>query len=180
MFSRGATPAIADQHIHDMRYQFSQTDTTLNLDNKFELPKGAKWRGQKLKIRIYVPEGKQVTMAENMDEIETQVKGNDFLSGDLLGGKTLMVHHGKVECPNCTTRSIKNDSETDEESEVIDNDTTHFPTHDVSVKINQNGVTVVGKDKNEEKVKVKIDHQGTTIIQGNSTIHKDTTIIVKK
>jgi hypothetical protein len=65
-----------------IKYRFSRTDSILNLDDKFELPKDGKWRGQRVKIRVYVPEGKNVTFADNVDQIETSVRNDYFDDGE--------------------------------------------------------------------------------------------------
>jgi phage shock protein PspC (stress-responsive transcriptional regulator) len=108
-FSRGANFADAGKNIQMIHYKYSQTDTTLNLDDKFELPKEGKWRGQKLKIRIYVPEGKDITFADNIDQIEATVKGNDYFDDGFLSGKTLEVQNGKIKCIDCKEKVISDD-----------------------------------------------------------------------
>ncbi len=104
-FSRGSNFTDANSNIQMIHYKFSQTDTTLNLDEKFELPKEGKWRGQKLKIRIYVPEGKRITFADNIDQVNVSVKGNDYFD-DMLAGKTLQIEGGRVKCPDCKEKVI--------------------------------------------------------------------------
>jgi phage shock protein PspC (stress-responsive transcriptional regulator) len=186
-FSRGASTADAARNIQMMRYKFSQTDTTLNLDDKFELPKNGQWRAQKIKIRIYVPEGKNITFADNMDQIEASVKGNDYFDDGLLSGKLLHVENGKIKCPDCKAEVI-----TDEDSDTPDDtDTIKHKEHvniqisnggkkedlkNVSVNINQNGLSLTGKNDKDEKVKVKINNQGIKVItvdtNGNTSVTK--------
>jgi phage shock protein PspC (stress-responsive transcriptional regulator) len=190
-FSRGSNFADATGNIHQMHYKYSQTDTMLNLDEKFEIPKDGKWRGQKLKIRIYVPEGKQIAFADNIDQVETSVKGNDYFDDEPLSGKTLQVEKGKIKCPDCKEKVISDDDkDAPDPPEVpeppnapgipkgpsIDVQTNGGSSHlkDVSVNINQNGVSVTGKNQNNEKVKVKVNEQGIKVItvdtNGNTTV----------
>jgi phage shock protein PspC (stress-responsive transcriptional regulator)/uncharacterized membrane protein len=193
-FSRGASFADANRNIQMMHYKFSQTDTTLNLDDKFELPKEGKWRGQKLKIRIYVPEGKHITFANNMDQIEATVKGNDYFDDGLISGTIMQVENGKIKCMNCKEKIIiKEESDLPEPPEApeppeepgvtkkqsgvsVQTGSDHSNLKNVSVKINQNGVSVFGKNDKDEHVKVKINEQGVKVItidtNGNTTITK--------
>jgi hypothetical protein len=157
--SRGASFADADKNIQMMRYKFSQTDTTLNLDDKFELPKEGKWRGQKIKIRIYVPEGKNITFADNMDQMEASVKGNDYFDDGMISGKTLHVENGKVKCPDCKEKVINDDDKDDDSkgngrSHVSVQTNGSNQLNNPSVNINQNGVSVVGTNEKGEKIKV--------------------------
>jgi phage shock protein PspC (stress-responsive transcriptional regulator) len=82
-------------------YSFSQTDSILNLSAKTQLAKTSKWRKQNLKIRLYVPEGKKVVFASNMDDIEATVKGNSGFDDTDFAGTTWIVEKGKVKCLNC-------------------------------------------------------------------------------
>jgi hypothetical protein len=187
-FSRGATFADAAKNRQQIHYKFSQTDSILNLDDKFELPKDGKWRSQKIKLRIYVPEGKRVTFAKNINQIETSVKDNDDYYDGMFPGKVLQVESGKVKCLNCKETIITEDFEGPEPPDVPDApdapdapDSTghkgHVSIHtgntkddlkDVSVNINQGGVAVSGKNKKNEDVKVKIDDHGIKVVTTDS------------
>jgi phage shock protein PspC (stress-responsive transcriptional regulator) len=101
-YSRGANSADALRNIDGIKYSLSQKDTLLDLDNKFEIPRRAKWRMQSVKIRIYVPEGHKVSLAENIDDLSISVKNKDRkYDDDILAGKTLIVRNGKVTCDEC-------------------------------------------------------------------------------
>jgi|GEM_PF-817965 len=166
-FSRGATFPDAGNNIQMIHYKYSQTDTTLNLDDKFELPKEGKWRGQKLKIRIYVPEGKSITFADNIDEMEATVKGNDYFDDGLLSGKTLEVENGKIKCIDCKEKVIS-----DDDSDSSDTPETPGTPSKGSVNINQNGISITGKGDKNEKVDIKINNKGVNINVMDSNGHK--------
>jgi phage shock protein PspC (stress-responsive transcriptional regulator) len=184
-FSRGATIADAGRNIQMMRYKFSQTDTTLNLDDKFELPKDGKWRGQKIKIRIYVPEGMRISFADNIDQVETSVKGNDYFDDGFLANKVLDVENGKVKCLGCKEKTIDESAGADEEPDSAATHKEHVNIHvngskdsltDVSVNVNQTGLSVSGKNKMNEQVKIKVNEQGVRVItldsNGNKIVSK--------
>lgn len=185
-FSRGANFADAVKKIQLIHYKFSQTDTTLNLDDKFELPKDGKWRGQKIKLRVYIPEGKNVTFADNIDQIDATVKGNDYFDDGMLGNKTLHAENGKIKCTNCKDKVIT-DEDTDEQNTPDGEDSTgntkpkgahitiqHGNKHEEmknvsSVSVNQNGVSLTGRNDKNEKIKLKVDNHGVKLITEDST-----------
>jgi hypothetical protein len=175
-FSRGANFADANKNIQMMRYKFSQTDTTLNLDDRFELPLGGKWRAQRLKVRIYVPEGKRITFAGNIDQVRASVKGNDYFDNE-LPGKTLQVMNGKIKCIDCKEKVIM-DEEIDgpEPPEAPDTTATKKAPH-MSVNIDQHSISVVGKGDKNEKIDIHINDRGIKVLSTDSNGNK---IVTKK
>ena len=191
--SRGSVSSDAFKNIESIRYMASQDDTLLNLDNKFEIPKHGKWRVQTVKIKIYVPEGKRVSFANNVDELAISVKNKDRdYDNDALKNETLQVSGGKLTCTDCQETVViekNNDDDSDDENNNtvvnINNKSVHMNhdgkdehLKDVSVKVNQNGVTVTGKNQKDEDVKVKVNQDGvkmiTTDSAGKVTITKKT------
>lgn len=187
-YSRGANSADALKNIDGIKYSLSQKDTVLNLDNKFEIPRRGKWRVQSVKIRVFVPEGHKVSLAENIDELSISVKNKDRkYDDDILAGKTLIVRNGKVTCDECkeTDEDEPDDKRGKHHNTTININKNHIhiskdgqteDQKDVSVKVNQNGVIVTGQNEKDEKVKVKVNDQGVKIItidtNGNTTIKK--------
>lgn len=176
-FSRGSSITDAARNIQQMRYKFSQTDTTLNLDNRFELPKNGRWRAQHIKLRVYVPAGSRISFADNIDQMEATVKGNDYFDEGMLAGKTLTVDEGKLKCMNCKEKVIvdeeKDQTDNGDEEEDDNKPNGHVTVtsgdkkselKDVSVNINQNGVSLTGKNEKDEKVKVKVNEHGVRVI----------------
>lgn len=112
--SRGRNHADATKNVGLVMYSFMQTDTVLNLSKYFEISKdGGKYRGQNMKIRLAVPEGKRVTFAENIDELEAEVKGDSYYDDVYFANTTWTVLNGKVKCLNCekTFRSKEEQAE---------------------------------------------------------------------
>ena len=187
-YSKGASMTDAGQNIKQMRYKFSQTDSTLNLDNKFELPKEGKWRGQKIKLRIYVPEGKHLLFADNIDAIDASVRGTEYFDDGVLSGRTLTVANGKIKCLDCKEKIIVDDEETiTDEEDNTSKSNTHITVKngkdnenlkDVSVQVNQNGVSVTGKNDKDEKVKIKVNTNGVSVIKTDTA--GNTKVINKK
>jgi hypothetical protein len=166
-FSRGSNLEDADKNIRIIKYKFAQSGDTLSLDNKIELPKSAKWRGQKLKVRIFVPEGGQISFSKDIDRIETSVKGNDYIDDGMLSGKTLHVEDGKIKCLDCKEKVMKDeDSEGPDQPDKPDSPDAPDPAPKaphLSVDINANGVSVVGKGDKNEKIDIHINDKGIKV-----------------
>jgi hypothetical protein len=182
---RGSSTANANSNIQNIRYKFSQTDTTLNLDDRFEIPRGAKWRAQKIKLRVYIPEGKQVTFSQNIEQLDAMVKGNDYFDEESIAGHTFVVEKSSIKCTDCSVaKTGNNDNEdgTDEDSDpskatanstsnngvTIHTGNTQEHLKDVTVKINQSGVAVTGKTDQNQKVKVRVNENGLTVDKTDS------------
>lgn len=185
-FSRGANSADALRNIDGIKYTISQNDTLLNLDNKFEIPSHGKWRAQSVKIRIFVPEGHSISLAQNIDDLNISVKNKDReYDDDILAGKTLTVQDGKVSCDECKETDEDDADEKPGKHHTIINIDKH-QVHvtkdgqtenlkDVSVRVNQNGVVVTGQNEKDEKVKIKVNDQGVKVIRvdtnGNTKVN---------
>ena len=172
-FSRGANFADAGKNIQMIKYRFSQTDSILNLDDKFELPKDGKWRSQHVKIRVYVPEGKNVTFADNVDQIETSVKGNDYFDDGEVSNKTLHVEGGKVKCINCKEKMISDEDgdapEPPEPPLPPGKDSDEMKTQ--TVNISPKGVYINDKNEKSENVHVEINDKHVIITKTDSAGH---------
>ena len=79
-------------------YNFSQTDTVLNLPAYLELDKNGKYRFQEMKIRIAIPEGKHISFADNIDQWRATVKGDGSFDDTYFANTTWTTQNGKVIC----------------------------------------------------------------------------------
>jgi len=84
-----------------LKYAFSQTDSVVHLSKEFQLSKQDKWRNQKLKIRLFIPEGKKVSFASNIDELPATVLADDSYDATYFAHTTWTVSNKKVKCLNC-------------------------------------------------------------------------------
>ncbi|MCW3124378.1 MAG: putative stress-responsive transcriptional regulator [Bacteroidetes bacterium] len=170
-FSKGANFADAEKNIQMMKYRFSQSDTILNLNDRFEIPAEGKWRAQHIKIRIYVPEGKRIAFASNMDQIDSWVKGNDYFDDGEVSDKILQVENGKIKCINCKEKMITDEDESGlpeppEAPEAPMPPGGNFHMHvnsdsdNVTINMDEHGMVVKGKGKNNENIDIRINDKG--------------------
>ncbi|MFN8278584.1 MAG: PspC domain-containing protein [Chitinophagales bacterium] len=114
MFSRGRNMANAKANLETMRYKFSQTDSLVNLDSRFEIGKTGKWRAQRLRVRFLIPEGKQIVFGRNIDELEAVVKGDSKFDDVLFANKHFSAENGKIVCSDCNFDEQEHAEEDDE------------------------------------------------------------------
>jgi phage shock PspC-like protein len=70
----------------------------INLSPYIFLGKEAKWRGQNMKIRLAIPEGKKVRFADNIDLWTAVVKGDANYDDTEFANTLWTVENGKVKC----------------------------------------------------------------------------------
>jgi phage shock protein PspC (stress-responsive transcriptional regulator) len=92
-------------------YNFSQTDTVLNLPAHLELDKRGKYRAQEMKLRIAIPEGKYLHFADNIDRWKATVKGDGTYDDTYFANTTWTTQNGKVVC-------VKGENHFNEEDEA--------------------------------------------------------------
>ncbi len=158
--SKGKTKAAAIQNAKAVNYNFTQTDTVLNLNTYFEVGNGSKWRAQNLYFRIAIPEGKIVRFADNIDFVEATVRGNRAY----IANTSWTVKNGKVVCLDCKEEGEISDDDFDEiEEEIVDENGTQITVNKRKVEIkskdengDKNGKIIIEKFENRGGKKVKV------------------------
>ena len=79
-------------------YNISQTDTVVNLPAYLELDKHGKFRDQKIKIRLAIPEGKFVSFADNIDRWAATVKGDASYDDTYFANTIWTTENGRIKC----------------------------------------------------------------------------------
>lgn len=88
----------ANRHAANVLYRLNQTDTVINLDPRLYIGKNQKWRAQKIKLRIAIPEGKKLSFGNNIDLWAAVVKGDKRFDDTYFANTTWTVVNGKVKC----------------------------------------------------------------------------------
>lgn len=117
--AKGKTKAAAINNAKSVNYNFTQTDTVLNLNTYFEVKKGGKWRAQDLYFRIAIPEGKQVRFAGNIDYVPATVKDNSDYNSTLFANTTWTTKNGKIVCLNCKEELSMMEQDFEQELEEV-------------------------------------------------------------
>ncbi len=96
-YSSGRTSGHARQQADDLIYNFKIEENTFLLDDYYTIPGGTMWPGVKIKIRFYLPEGYEIYIDEELEDLFEDYQGNGIYSYE-LGGKTWkMTEDGLAE-----------------------------------------------------------------------------------
>lgn len=146
--AKGRTKADANKNAAATIYTFSQTDTILNLSPRLYMGKNGNWRGQDIKIRIAIPEGKKIRFARNIDLWTAVVKGDRSYDDTYFANTTWTVENGKVKCIGGENHfNAKEDTNTDEEEA----NKAAQKTSDGKTKQKQPGENDADDDENSEQ-----------------------------
>lgn len=147
-YSKGSSMDDARKNAEMIQYNYQMnTNGELVLDNYFSLPKGSKFRDQRVSIVVYIPKGKTLHTV-NVDDVEIHNEmGNDTNYYD-AENKYFKFVNQNFECQNCFGSNY------DEDTRVI-----RIGNEDsAKVNIDSQGINIQdGKDKviiNKDKIKI--------------------------
>jgi phage shock protein PspC (stress-responsive transcriptional regulator) len=93
--ARGSNAEDAQNNVEQIEYNFSQKDSTINLDPYYFLKEDAKWRDQEVSMTLKVPEGKSVYMDVKMASIIYDIENtSNMWDGDMVGKTWTMTADG--------------------------------------------------------------------------------------
>jgi phage shock protein PspC (stress-responsive transcriptional regulator)/phosphatidylglycerophosphate synthase len=124
--SQGPNKKGAFRYAGAVNYSFSQADSVITLAPFIEIAKGSKWRGQSMKLRIAVPEGREVRFSKNIDVLTAEVKGDDSYDDTYFANTTWTVKDKQVKLIS-EARTIHDRYDVHEDyegDEVVVNETT--------------------------------------------------------
>jgi phage shock protein PspC (stress-responsive transcriptional regulator) len=99
--SHGKDSKDAYEQAKRINYGFSQTDSVLSLQSVFYLSEKSKFRNQKLKLILKLPEGKSVFLGPGMEKILDDVENtNDYEDGKMQAHTWKMTQAG-LSCTDC-------------------------------------------------------------------------------
>ena len=145
--AEGRTEKEAMDNVKSIKYNFEQKDSTLMLSDHFPIPKGVKFRNQKVLLILKVPVGKSIYIDESMVDILDDIDNvTNTWDGD-MGGHTWKMTDAGLMCTDFDFTTNKTDD--------VDPD-------NMDIKIDQHGVRIQGKDANDKdkNVNIKIDKSG--------------------
>jgi phage shock protein PspC (stress-responsive transcriptional regulator) len=76
LFTRGNSDADINTRLQNVQYTPLVSDSTMVLPLGYVLKKGQLWRGQKINLTIYVPEGKQILIEDAVDNNYSSIELN--------------------------------------------------------------------------------------------------------
>jgi phage shock protein PspC (stress-responsive transcriptional regulator) len=157
--AHGPTRRAALDNARNVDYSLRQTDSLLLFNEYYMIPKGTKFRNQKVQLLLKVPEGKSVYLSESMMDIIYDIENvTNTYDGDMIGKTWTMTNRG-LECVGCAlpherwggsddVRIRINDHGVRVDGYDADRDTTiHIDGENVDININGDGVSIDAKKR---------------------------------
>lgn len=154
--ARGKDKRMALDLARNIQYSYSQSGSTLNLDEIFVTRGGDKFRNQEVEVIIRLPKGKVIYLDKSLKRSLNDVDNvTNTWDGDMVGRRWKMTERG-LECVDCdgidTDEDVK-DLSKEEMKEALKN------VKDIkSININEEGIKIEGND-----TKIQIDEKGVNI-----------------
>ncbi|MBK8658025.1 MAG: PspC domain-containing protein [Bacteroidetes bacterium] len=155
--SRGSNKEDAHKNSSYLVYKVMQTDSVVSLPALLLLDGKGKWRAQSMKIRIAIPEGKQVSFADNIDNWAATVKGNAAYDDTYFNNTTWTTEGGKVKCLRGENHFMKEEEAEDVEVNKGKSKEDDYYHGTVDVKKEGENVKVHIQDGTKQKV-ITIDN----------------------
>ena len=97
----GKSKHAAKIRTKSIEYNYTIKDNKINLDNFYSTDSENKFRNQKIRIKLYVPEGKVIVLDNSLNEIINKVDNtNDLWGYQMLDNKWVVTEDG-LECLDC-------------------------------------------------------------------------------
>ncbi len=161
--SRGTNRKNAELNSRRIVYPIQQNDSIIHFAKSYIIPKGVKYRAQKIRLILKVPEGKSVFLGQEIEDVIYDIKNvTNTWDNDMVGHTWTMTSRG-LECLNCKL---------DEPTSINynysgDNDENDFNDEKVKVRVNGKNIDINSEDDtinwDNKDVKIKIDGDGVVI-----------------
>lgn len=104
--SRGKTEKQAIELAENIKYPFKQIDSLLVFPNKFTVKANSMWRVQEVDMVLYVPEGKELIIHDDVDRHIDNIYSHECKRDDQFRTYWIMSRDG-LECQKDSTLSTK-------------------------------------------------------------------------
>lgn len=89
--ARGHNKNNAEDNAKSIQYAWKQNDSAFYFDSHYSIDENSKWRVPDLKIIVKVPEGKEIFLTEDIEELLDDVENVDHLWDFEMGDKNYMM-----------------------------------------------------------------------------------------
>ena len=91
----GSSTDFAIEHARNIGYEFKSVDSLLSLPPYFTAPGEDKYHAQRVRMVLFIPEGKSISLDPSIDRILRSDNGLDLRSGE-AGGKVFVNRGGEI------------------------------------------------------------------------------------
>jgi phage shock protein PspC (stress-responsive transcriptional regulator) len=102
----GSDKTDAQSRAKNISYLVNQSDSVIEFQPQFQIPKNDKWRDQQAKLTLKVPVGKVVYLSKSMEKIIFNIANlNEAIDFDMVNRRWLMTKQGLtcLDCENLQT-----------------------------------------------------------------------------
>lgn len=110
--SNGKSVDEAIEHAKDIQYVYTFNDSVLTLDPYFSTPANIRFKAQKLRVTLYIPEGMSIRTPHNISRMLMYNHGLTGVSRLSAGGHTFTNIKGDLRCVTCQDYKFEDDVET--------------------------------------------------------------------
>jgi len=166
--SKGGNASEARKNLESIKYNYTIEGNNLILDEFIKIPKGGKFRDQKISVTLFIPANKFVNVRE-ADEAIVYDREDDYKYHHRIKNNVFVYNGKKIICTNCENDDNEYNYEELESFEVI--------TDSAKISINENGIQIKGKDgsvdikantKNNNQINYKDDTDNINIDYGSN------------
>ena len=94
--SRGKSFENASEYAEEINYNWAMEDSTIALASHFKIPTNNKYRLQKVKVLLKIPEGKRITIHEDVENYLEYIENEQNMNISEMGGKTWRMAEDKL------------------------------------------------------------------------------------
>ena len=121
--ARGSSSADAIENAQMVDYLITQADSVLTFDSNIRFAENALFRGQNLKMTVYIPYNKPFTMDYDLKAIMRQdIYRSGYSTSQLEGNTWMFSENGRLLCTTCENYDAKPLSDSTDERAVKYND----------------------------------------------------------
>ncbi len=99
--ARGQNTGAAQQRIENVSYLLEQNDSLLMIQEYFSFPSSENFRGQEIRLVLYVPEDKSVFIDENLSELLYRVQNTNNVRSLQMAGRIWTMQADGLSCIGC-------------------------------------------------------------------------------
>ncbi|WP_430908066.1 PspC domain-containing protein [Maribacter sp. 2-571] len=144
--ANGASVSEARETASTINYDYEVIGNELRFDSFLTATEQFKFKGQQVRVDIYIPQGRFLKLEAPMGRANWRVRANTDTNRRIEDNLWMMGYDGRLKCQECPE-----DDDDDNEME------------DGRIIINEDGIDINFQDEDGESFKMKIDEDGVNI-----------------
>ncbi len=153
--AQGSDKRVASENARNISYSYSRENNVIVFDEVFRVIEDSRWRGQRVQLKLKIPEGKVIFFDESVKTLLDDVDNTtNTWDGDMVNRRWIMTNRG-LHCIDCNDlKDVSSRRRTKGKNRVIINkDGIKVDDEDARIRINNRGISIhtPGKDYGVEE-----------------------------